>query len=78
MILREGQPACGGHHAGPAPGVLGRVLVVGADEHAGELRRGEPPGVQRDDQEYQVGRVEAAADLALPADVVAELDTIGG
>jgi pyridoxine 4-dehydrogenase len=45
--------------------VLGRVLVVGAGEHAGELGRGEPPGVQRDDQEHQVSRVEVAVEDAL-------------
>ena len=60
VALREGQSLCGPHHAGAAPGVLGRVLVVRAGEHAGELGCGEPPGVQRDDQEHQVSRVEIA------------------
>ena len=81
--------------------MLGRVLVVGAGEHARELGRGEPPGVQRDDQEHQVALAwllqrsptivlipgtssvahlrenVAAADLVLPADAIAELDSIG-
>jgi len=71
VALREGQSLCGPHHAGAAPGVLGRILVVRAGEHAGELGRGEPPGVQRDDQEHQVSRVEVAVQDArlLPAPV---------
>src|ERR1700722_12968612 len=60
-----GQPACGAHHAGPAPRVLGRILATGTGEHAGKLGRGEPPRVQRDDQEHQVGRVEVRVQDAL-------------
>jgi hypothetical protein len=65
------EPFRGAHHAGAAPGVLGRVAVVGAGEHAGEPRRGDPPRGQRDDQEHQVSGVEVAVDA------IAELDTIG-
>src|SRR6185312_10630409 len=53
---RAGEPFGGGHHAGAAPGVLGRVAVVGAGEHAGDLRRGHPPRGQPDDHEHEVLR----------------------
>ena len=54
LPARSGQPLGGAHHAGAAPGVLGRIAVVGAGEHAGELRRGDPPRGQPDDHEHQV------------------------
>src|SRR5437868_1664132 len=37
---RAGEPLGGAYHAGAAPGVLGRVAVVGAGDHPGDLRRG--------------------------------------
>src|ERR1700733_829927 len=60
-----GQPACGAHHAGPAPRVLGRILATGTGGPAGWVGRGKPPRVQRDDQEHQVGRVEVRVQDAL-------------
>ena len=54
LAARAGQPLGGAHHAGAAPGVLGRVAVVQAGEHAGELRRRDPPRGQPDDHEHEV------------------------
>src|ERR1035438_2505695 len=57
---RQGKSFGGADDEGAAPGVLGRLVVVGAGEHAGELRHADPPGGQADDQEHQVRRVEGA------------------
>src|SRR5215472_3962345 len=62
---RTREPFRGAYHAGAAPGVLGRVAVVGAGEHAGELRRGDPPRGQPDDQEHQVLGVEVTVEDAV-------------